>query len=195
MKKNTNFLYFITFELIVIEITQMSHKVSIYLPTTDIYIYIYIYIDLLVTRTRTHVYLSVFILINIHLDMVGLPWVSWPAPGSSQSSGQQRDGMATAWGVWCYKAYLWLETRSLGCWVALGLALGPGFMCIWPCFRCVGVRGAPSWAYSGGLQQNLLLCRQVDVSSDCLLRVVLGFAVAITIFSVRHRSHLREPHL
>ena len=35
----------------------------------------------------------------------------------------------------------------------------------------------------------------MDTSSDLLLSMVVGSAVAITIFSVRHRSHFLEPHL
>ena len=34
-----------------------------------------------------------------------------------------------------------------------------------------------------------------SVAAERLLRVVVGSAVAITIFSVMHRSHLLEPHL
>ena len=44
-------------------------------------------------------------------------------------------------------------------------------------------------------QRNLALWRQVDTSSERLLSMVIGSAAAITIFSVRHRSHLMALHL
>ena len=62
----------------------------------------------------------------------------------------------------------------------------------------------PGWLQSLGrggarrgtcAQVNFLLCRQVDMISVRLLREVLGSAAAMTIFSVRHRSHLLDPHL
>ena len=43
--------------------------------------------------------------------------------------------------------------------------------------------------------RNLARWRHVDTISALLFSMVAGFAVAITIFSVRQTSHRRVPHL
>ena len=44
-------------------------------------------------------------------------------------------------------------------------------------------------------RRNLARWRHVDTISDLLLSIVVGSASAITIFSARHTSHRRVPHL
>ena len=47
----------------------------------------------------------------------------------------------------------------------------------------------------GGGIQNILVLELVDAISALLFSMVAGFAVAITIFSVRQTSHRRVPHV
>ena len=62
-----------------------------------------------------------------------------------------------------------------------------------PLLNC-GVRGSFSLGGSNtDIRRYFLWCLQVSSSSSLLCNILLGSALRITSFSVRHRSHARPP--
>ena len=79
--------------------------------------------------------------------------------------------------------------------MALREALGPGGECNWLVSREASFLETRLGQARTLVQLYFNLCLQVDMISERLLRVEAGSAAAITIFSVKHRSHLLDPHL